>query len=135
MKKIFAFILATIMVVSLVPASVFAAITNDTDCPTVHTVKNCEYTVLGEVDATCTDPSYTAYKCNKCGKQFADNFGTEANGHTWKDNQNSKKKQTNVAPNCAKEAPGKEWVKCSVCGYIPKAADNSKLYGDGYLII
>ncbi len=132
MKKIFAFILATIMVVSLVPASVFAAITNDPGCPNVHTVKNCEYTELGEVDATCTDPSYTAYKCNKCGKQFADNFGTKANGHTWKDNQTKDNK--NVAPNCAKEATGKEYVKCSVCGYVPKAADN-KNYGNGYLIV
>ena len=115
MKKIFAFILATIMVMSLVPASVFAAITNDTDCPTVHTVKNCEYTVLGEVDATCTDPSYTAYKCNKCGKQFADNFGTKAAGHKWVDNSNDKDRK-NVPVNCATKTDGKTYQKCSVCG-------------------
>ncbi len=114
MKKIFAFILATIMVMSLVPASVFAAITNDTACPTVHTVKNCEYTELGEVAATCTDPSYTAYKCNKCGKQFADNFGTKAAGHKWKDNSNDKDR-VNVPVNCATKTDGKTYQKCSVC--------------------
>ncbi len=114
MKKIFAFILATIMVMSLVPASVFAAITNDTGCPTVHTVKNCEYTELGEVAATCTDPSYTAYKCNKCGKQFADNFGTKAAGHKWVDNSNNKDRK-NVPVNCATKTDGKTYVKCSVC--------------------
>ena len=114
MKKIFAFILATIMVMSLVPASVFAAISNDTGCPDVHTVKNCEYTELGFVDATCTDPSYTAYKCNKCGKQFADNFGTKAAGHKWVDNSNDKDRK-NVAVNCATKTDGKTYVKCSVC--------------------
>ncbi len=114
MKKIFAFILATIMVMSLVPASVFAAITNDTGCPTVHTVKNCEYTELGEVAATCTDPSYTAYKCNKCGKQFADNFGSKAAGHKWVDNSNTSDRK-NVAVNCATKTDGKNYEKCSVC--------------------
>ncbi len=119
MKKIFAFILATIMVMSLVPASVFAAITNDTDCPDVHTVKNCEYTELGEVEATCTDPSYTVYKCNKCGKQFADNFGTKANGHKWVDNSNNKDRK-NVAVNCATKTDGVTYVKCSVCKVTEK---------------
>ena len=114
MKKIFAFILATIMVMSLVPASVFAAITNDTACPEYHTVKNCEYTTLGEVAATCTTPSYTAYKCNKCGEQFADNFGSKAAGHKWVDNSNDKDRK-NVAVNCATKTDGKTYVKCSVC--------------------
>lgn len=114
MKKIFAFILATIMVVSLVPASVFAAITNDTGCPEYHTVKNCEYTELGPVDATCTTPAYTAYKCNKCGEQFADNFGTKAAGHKWVDNSNNKDRK-NVPVNCATKTDGKTYQKCSVC--------------------
>ncbi|MBO5701592.1 MAG: hypothetical protein J6S71_04070 [Clostridia bacterium] len=137
MKKIFAFILATIMVMSLVPASVFAAITNDPGCPTVHTVNNCDYTVLGEVDATCTDPSYTAYKCNKCGKQFADKFGSAPLGHKLdKDNQNKDKKELNTDPNCATKTDGKLYVKCSVCGYVPAKVDDptGKLnYEDGYV--
>ena len=114
MKKIFAIILATIMVMSLVPASVFAAITNDTACEKYHTVKNCEYTELGFVEATCTTPSYTAYKCNKCGEQFADNFGTKAAGHKWVDNSNDKDRK-NVAVNCATKTDGKTYQKCSVC--------------------
>ena len=131
MKKIFAIILATIMVMSLVPASVFAAITNDTACEKYHTVKNCEYTELGFVEATCTTPSYTAYKCNKCGEQFADNFGTAALGHKLdKDNQTDTNKNTD--PNCATETNGKKYVKCSVCDYVPTTADG---YGDGYVVV
>lgn len=114
MKKIFAFILATIMVMSLVPASVFAAISNDKGCPNVHTVKNCEYTEIGKVDATCTDPSYTLYTCEKCGKQFADNFGTKAAGHKWVDATDKNHPKTEA--DCSKEADGKVYQKCTSCG-------------------
>ena len=65
-KRIAAVVLALIMSVSaLVPA--FAA---DADCPAVHTVDNCEYTVISEKAATCTEDGIATYACNACGTQF-----------------------------------------------------------------
>ena len=114
MKKIFAFILASIMILSLVPASAFAAITN---CPKEHTLDNCEYTEIKTVPATCTTNGYVLYACDACGAQFVGEI-TEADGHIWTPNNNNTNRQ-NVDPVCAKKAAdckdGIRYVKCIVC--------------------
>ena len=73
MKKIFAFVLASLMVLSLVPASAFAAISVDTPCPTIHTVANCDAVIIGSQEADCANPGYTRFQCTKCGEQFLGN--------------------------------------------------------------
>ena len=115
MKKIFAFILATIMVVSLVPASVFAAITKG--CPDTHTVNNCEYDFVDKQNATCQKVGYTVYECKACGEQFLADFVNKLE-HNWKDNSNTSDRK-NVAVNCNTQTDGKTYVKCSVCSTVP----------------
>lgn len=127
MKKIFAFVLASIMVLSLVPASVFAAITKG--CPDTHTVNNCEYTFVDKQDATCTKVGYTVYECKKCEEQFLADF-VEMLEHTWVDNQKAAGK-TNVPVNCKKKEDGKTWVKCQVCGAFPNGATTA---AEGYIV-
>lgn len=99
MKKIFAFILASIMVLSLVPASAFAAITKDEPCPDVHTVANCKYSVLKTQDATCEENGYTIFKCNKCGEQFIGNV-IAGGEHVWVSDPDLA--DEDVTPNCKK---------------------------------
>ncbi len=118
MKKIFAFILATFMVLSLVPASVFAAISNEVSCEgTTHTLATCpSYTKIDDVEATCEDGGsigYTIYECDKCGDQFLGNF-VDAPEHVWVSDADSKHKDT--AANCGKGTKSKTWEKCDRCG-------------------
>ena len=106
-KKIFAMFLALLMVVSLLPTSVFAA-----DCPYkgtgLHTAKNCDNTVIGEpVAPTCNTPGFTAYKCNACGDEFHDNVTPATGAHTWVD-------KGTIAPTCEKVGYA-EAKECSVC--------------------
>jgi len=117
MKKIFAFILATIMVMSLVPASVSAAITN---CPKDHNVDNCKWTVVDVVDPTCVTEGYTAYECNDCHTQFLGSF-VEKLGHDYSIST-ADKTHANKAPNCGTGTNGIAWVKCARCG---AAGDNA----------
>lgn len=81
MKKFLAALLAVVMVVSLVPAAVFAA---DGDCAVqktfgVHTKAYCDllgvkYTQTSETVAPeCGQDGYTMYKC-ACGVYFADDI-------------------------------------------------------------
>jgi len=121
MKKIFAFVLASIMVLSLVPASAFAAITKDCELP--HTLDNCEWTLVETVKPTCNKDDtkgfgYTVYECNACGEQFLANF-VEPLAHTWKDNSNSSDRK-NQTLNCKEEDDGIKYVKCTVCGKTEK---------------
>ncbi len=107
MKKIFAFILATIMVMSLVPASIFAAVS---ECPVTHTKENCDYIFVTEIPASCTSYGYKAYACKACGTEFLDDFTDELD-HPWTSTADST--HVNVAATCTND--GKEWVKCNVC--------------------
>ena len=81
-KKIFAMFLAVLMVVSMLPTSVFAA-----GCPGKgnHTALNCDNTVLGVTEPTCKVPGFTAYKCNDCGEEFHDNVTPATGAHTYVD--------------------------------------------------
>ncbi len=116
MKKIFAIVLASIMVLSLVPASVFAAITNDKGCPSVHTLTTCpSYTKVEVVDPTCADGGqvgYTIYECDKCSQQFLGDFVDELK-HVWVSDADSNHKDS--TGKCT-GTPTKKWEKCSLCG-------------------
>ena len=79
-KKIFAMFLAVLMVVSMLPTSVFAA-----DCPAEHTKSNCEYTEVGKTAPNCGNKGYTTYKCNACGDTFVADFVDPVGEHDWKD--------------------------------------------------
>ena len=116
MKKIFAFILASIMVLSLVPASAFAAVTN---CPKTHTVAVCEalgisYSQVGNpVAPSCESAGYTLYECDECGEQFVGNF-VESADHDYQ--PDPKKLHLNVKADCTTQTNGLTYVVCSVCG-------------------
>jgi DNA-directed RNA polymerase subunit RPC12/RpoP len=115
MKKILAFVLASIMVLSLVPASAFAAITKD--CPDTHTLDNCKWAHVETVKPGCDEEKgfgYTIYECTACGEQFLANF-VEPLAHTWKDNSNTSDRK-NQTLNCKKKEDDIKFVKCSVCG-------------------
>lgn len=109
MKKIFAFILATIMVLSLVPASVFAAVTN-ADCSAGHDPDNS--TAIKSVPATCTQAGYTVYVCGDCGEQYLGNF-VEVLDHNWiSDKENAHK---DIAASCVYKTNGVKYVICADC--------------------
>lgn len=112
-KKIFAMFLAVLMVVSMLPTSVFAA---GATCPGKgeHTLENCSYTVVKVTDPTCGSMGFTTYKCDKCGETFTESWLPATGEHQWTALEA-------LAPTCAK--PGYEAGRqCSVCG--------KKEYGD-----
>ncbi len=109
MKKIFAFILATIMVMSLVPASVFAAFTK---CPATHTKDNSACTVVKVVAPTCQATGYTLYSCNACGEQFPDDV-KKASSHKWV--SDPKKAHLDIEASCLYKMNGSANQICSVC--------------------
>ena len=124
MKKILAFILATFMVLSLVPASSFAAF--DVACPSNHTMVNCETKYITTVPATCTTHGYDIYNCVKCGAEVLDNFVNPVE-HTWISGADSK--HVNKAATC--DDPGYEWVKkCKVCSTTAGLEACDKSCGD-----
>lgn len=84
MKKILAALLVVVMVVSLFPATVFAAPSSG-ECKVVeeygaHSKAHCDalgvkYTQFGEtVKPECGQDGYTTYKCDACGAYFADDI-------------------------------------------------------------
>lgn len=109
MKKIFAFILATIMVMSLVPASVFAAFTK---CPATHDTTNCSYTEVKVVPPTCQSTGYTLYSCDACGEQFPGNV-VKASSHKWV--SDPKKAHLDIAASCLYKKDGSAHQICSIC--------------------
>ena len=82
-KKIFAMFLAVLMVVSMLPTSVFAA-----SCPgkgNEHTKSNCDFTEVGKTAPNCGNKGYTTYKCNTCNDTFVADFVNPVGEHDWKD--------------------------------------------------
>lgn len=110
MKKIFAFILATIMVMSLIPASVFAAFTKQ--CPDIHTIANCTYEKVKTVAPTCTKTGYTLYVCSTCGVQFTDDV-KPTTGHNYVSDPDNAK--YDIAASCLYKQDGIAHLRCSVC--------------------
>ena len=109
MKKIFAFVLASLMVLSLVPASAFAAVTK---CPATHTSTNCDATLLYTAVADCENVGYQAYVCNDCGAQFMDNMKPKTN-HAWVSDTDLA--DGDVAANCIYKAYGVSYLICKNC--------------------
>lgn len=96
--RILAMLLALIMLLSLAPASVFAATDNS----------QCRH-VWGQVDGadpTCTQNGFTLYRCRSCGSEYREEI--PALGHDW-----GPWKQT-AAPGCVTEG-SREHV-CNRCG-------------------
>lgn len=110
-KKIFAMFLAVLMVVSMLPTTVFAA-----GCPgtgNVHTKSNCSYTKVKVTAPDCGNKGYTTYKCNDCDETFVADWTDPVGEHTWEE-------APYVAPTC--EKPGSEGgKKCSTCGTVVNA--------------
>ncbi len=107
-KKIFAMFLAVLMVVSMLPTSVFAA---EATCPGnsgKHTLENCSYTMIKVTEPGCGTMGFTTYQCNVCKEIFSESWVPATGAHTWTD-------LPAKAPTCA--LPGYEAGKqCSVCG-------------------
>ena len=120
MKRIFVMMLACLMLLSVVPFSVFA-----TEVDHEHE-EGCQHTCPGNdkehslelstdpkaietVEGNCGEFGYTVYQC-ECGKTFAANFvKSEKDAHKWVETA------AKVEPTCT--ATGKEAAyKCSECG-------------------
>ena len=121
-KKIFAMFLAVLMVVSMLPTTVFAA-----GCPGKgsdnHTIENCEADVVNVVAPKCGTPGYTSYKCKTCGDLFLDSYVNPTGEHTWKPAEDK-------APTCG------AWgytggLECEVCGEIKDATPVKPLHKEG----
>jgi len=117
MKKFFAILLASIMVLSLVPASIFAA--DELKCPgadKTHTADNCTATAVETVDANCKEWGYTVYQCLTCNAEYLDDFVKGTGGdHNWV--SDPEKAEEDVEPKCGPEAVvGVKHVVCSICG-------------------
>lgn len=120
-KKIFAMFLAVLMVVSVLPTSVFAA-----GCPLKgtdnHTIENCEWTVVNVTAPGCGKEGYTSYKCNACGDLFIDSMVPATGEHNWEE-------VPAEAPTCEKDGKTAGY-KCTVCGAEKGRETIDKLYED-----
>ena len=122
-KKIFAMFLAVLMVVSLLPTSVFAATCPGKDSNN-HTVENCEWEVVKVTEPTCGFVGYTSYKCKTCGVVFVDSQVAATGEHNWVANDKD------VAPTCG-TAGSTGGQKCSVCGEVKNATVVPPVYKPG----
>ena len=143
-KKFFALLMAVVLVIGLLPASVLAA---DEEC--AHT----DRTKIVQTAATCTeDGYYDCYKCNDCGKLFTKmrpglNGDREypealipAQGHDW----------SNKDGVCARSECGIKCTEshtegvCATCGYtvatecthpnMEKTVVEATCYEEGYTL-
>ncbi len=120
MKRFFVMLLACLMLLSVVPFSVFAEEADHEhgteQCPgkdVDHTLENAtSVTELDKVQGSCGGYSYTVYQCNVCDELFADDFvKTGSDEHAWE--VTSEK----VEPTCTET--GKEAVEtCANCGAV-----------------
>ncbi len=83
-KRILALVLSVLMLVAMMPVSVFAT---EATCPGFemkHTPDNCSNTVVETVAPTCGAYGYTLYRCNECDHLFAANpVDPVADAHDW----------------------------------------------------
>ncbi len=114
-RKILAFALAVLMLVSVLPTSVFAADEHEHACPgkdKVHTLVNCpDAELVTVVKPTCTVAGYTVYQCPVCEEAFADSRVAATGGpHEYEVKEGEQK-----APTCG--AIGYEKIEvCKICG-------------------
>lgn len=131
-KKILAVVLAVLMIISVLPAAVFA---EDTDvCPgkgKAHTVDNCTSAVVAVVAGNCAEgdrheDGYTLYACAVCGDYFIGNVVEAA--HVWETVEPAAKDAT------CEEAGVKETLKCKVCGEV-KGGEEIPALGHKYVLV
>lgn len=111
-KKILSVVLAALMIISILPVTVFAA-EEEIKCPgqgNAHTLDNCTAEVEAVVAGSCSEnghyDGFTIYECKSCHDHFADSF-VEAE-HEWKVTTKAK------AATCT--ADGTTAIeKCDVC--------------------
>lgn len=134
MKKFLAALLVVVMVVSMIPATVFAATASDEECAVqkkygTHSKAYCEaenvtYTQFGNTVAPeCGQDGYTMYVCD-CGEYFADDI-IEMPDHEHA--EGAKPVSARVEPTC--NAYGKAAVYiCKHCGkeYFEYESDAEK---------
>lgn len=122
-RRILAILLASLMVMSVLPLSIFAeepdVHTHDDApaeavCPGTgerHTLENCDGAVAVETVETgmCDEPDYTVYKCPVCGDLFVDSFG-EIEPHELV-------KVEAKEPTCTAEG-NREYFKCTKCNAL-----------------
>ena len=123
-KKIFAMFLAVLMVVSMLPTSVFAAAACPGKGSNNHTVENCEEEVVKVTAPTCGTVGYTSYKCKTCGDMFVDSKVEATGEHNWVANDED------VAPTCG-VAGSTGGLKCSVCKATKDATIVPPVYKPG----
>lgn len=113
-KRILAFLLVCLMVVSMVPVTAFAD-EHQHSCPGAgeqHTLENCpDATVIEVVDPICGEDGYTIYQCPVCEDYFVDSFVQKAGEHVWE------VIETGYAATCTK-AGKTDKKQCSVCGKV-----------------
>lgn len=87
--KLLALVLACVMMLSIVPATVFAAEgEHEHACPGKgkdHNLELCpDATEVEVVPTQCGEWGYTIYQCHGCGDYFADKFNKVEGNHSWK---------------------------------------------------
>ncbi len=131
-RKILAVALAVMMLVSVLPTSVFAAEANG-ECAyhgKTHTLELVPDAIqLGSpVPAVCGKIGYTLYECPDCGDFFADNFVPAPSQHVWEVIEDQ------IDANCDRD--GKTAVeKCSNpdCNVV-RGGDPIKSVGHNYVV-
>lgn len=120
-KKILAALLSVVMVVSMLPTTIFA--TNESVCPVLdehegyndHSKAHCDahgvtYTQISKVEAECGQDGYTLYQC-ECGAYFADDIIPMDPHHT----ESGEPKTERVEPTCYSKGTAAIFV-CDECG-------------------
>lgn len=117
-KKIFAMFLAVLMVISLLPTSVFAA---EKTCPGKgnHTPENCNCTVVQVVAPTCAAKGFTRYKCDDCGEEFDGDIVKATGEHNYV-------ATADKAPTCEEDGYQGAMI-CTGCGDVKAATKLPRL--------
>ena len=112
-KKWWFWVIVVIFVIGILPEEE-SAVGNDT---TTTTTQSCahEYTVIEQIEATCSAQGKIIEKCSRCGDQQTTYKDMLA--HQWDTKQLAE-------PTCTEN--GKLEKKCSVCGYTEVETTNKK---------
>lgn len=130
-KKILAMLLALVMVISLLPVSVFATEAegehDHAHCPGeegLHTLTNCEWEKGETVDPICGQWGYTLYECEECGADFAADFVKPVGKCDYEVVEGK-------AATCTE--PGKEptWT-CKICGTVDAVNNGEEIEALGH---
>ena len=124
-RKILAVLLACMLVLSLVPMTVFA----QTGACERHTANNepcvSNYTFYAHNAGVCGEYSYDLFLCGDCGELFASHFELNDNPHEWEETTVA------VAPTCTED--GTTAVEtCTVCGEV-KGGDVDPAIGHAWV--